>query len=58
MLKDLHRPPNRFTHRAMISSNGWPASKDRAEIAIKSYSVEGLSGFFLFDRVQILKVID
>ena len=25
------------------SPNGWPASKDRAEIAIKSYSVEGTS---------------
>jgi hypothetical protein len=25
----------------MISSNGWPASKDRAEIGIKSYSIEG-----------------
>ena len=27
----------------MKSPNGWPASKDRAEIAIKSYSVEGTS---------------
>jgi hypothetical protein len=25
------------------SPNGWPASKNRAEIAIKSYSVEGTS---------------
>jgi len=25
----------------MISSNGWPASKDRAEIGIKSYAIEG-----------------
>jgi hypothetical protein len=24
-----------------ISSNGWPASKDRAEIGIKSYPIEG-----------------
>jgi len=27
----------------MISSNGWPASKDRAEIGIKSYEIEGTS---------------
>ena len=27
----------------MISSNGWPASKDRAEIRIKSYAIEGTS---------------
>lgn len=27
----------------MISSNGWPASKDRAEIGIKSYAIEGTS---------------
>ena len=27
----------------MISSNGWPASKDRAEIGIKSYVIEGTS---------------
>jgi hypothetical protein len=26
-----------------ISSNGWPASKDRAEIGIKSYAIEGTS---------------
>ena len=25
----------------MISSNGWPASKNRAEIGIKSYAIEG-----------------
>jgi hypothetical protein len=25
----------------MTSSNGWPASKDRAEIKIKSYAIEG-----------------
>ena len=25
----------------MISSNGWPASKDRAEIGIKSFAIEG-----------------
>jgi len=25
----------------MISANGWPASKDRAEIGIKSYPIEG-----------------
>ena len=25
----------------MISSNGWPASKDREEIGIKSYPIEG-----------------
>ena len=27
----------------MNSSNGWPASKDRTEIGIKSYSIEGTS---------------
>ena len=27
----------------MISSNGWPASKDKAEIGIKSYAIEGTS---------------
>jgi hypothetical protein len=27
----------------MISSNGWPASKNRAEIGIKSYAIEGTS---------------
>ena len=27
----------------MISSNGWPASKDRAEIGVKSYAIEGTS---------------
>jgi len=27
----------------MISANGWPASKDRAEIGIKSYPIEGTS---------------
>ena len=27
----------------MISSNGWSASKDRAEIGIKSYPIEGTS---------------
>ena len=27
----------------MISSNGWPASKDKAEIGIKAYQIEGTS---------------
>jgi hypothetical protein len=27
----------------MISSNGWPASKDKAEINIKAYSIHGTS---------------
>jgi len=27
----------------MISANGWPASKDKAEIGIKAYPIEGTS---------------